>query len=454
MSKKIDMPPKEELLGLYTKDGCTISSLAKHYSTSNPTIRNWLIKYEIERKSHKQASSEANNRHRKKIKPSMDILLELYDNNSQYDLTKLFGVTQSTIREWLEEYGIKNTHSEMCIKGKHRQYADIKYAKEEVEAAYDRTKPLLHTAKILNISTSYLKTLFKAYNIEAEKPWRSNAEIGLYEYLSKEYPNLRFEHSDKTVINPYELDIVCHERKIAIEYCGLYWHSEVSGEKDKFYHKRKYDMCKSAGYKLITIFESDDFDKIKSLCKTLFRDTKRIYARNTIAKEITSKEAALFNNEHHLHNAVGGKYHFGLFYEDTLVMCISFSKTRFNKKYEYECARMTSHSDYSVIGGASKLFNFFIKEKQPKSIITYADLRFGDGSVYTHCNFERSKDSDPNYWYHNKTGILYSRVKFQKHKLKEQLNTYNPDLTEFENMKINGWDRIWDCGNAVYVWEK
>ena len=66
MSKKIDMPPKEELLELYTKDGCTISSLAKHYSTSNPTIRNWLIIYEIERKSHKQASTEANNRHRKK----------------------------------------------------------------------------------------------------------------------------------------------------------------------------------------------------------------------------------------------------------------------------------------------------------------------------------------------------------------------------------------------------
>ena len=384
----------------------------------------------------------------------MNTLLELYNNNNQHDLSKLFGVTQSTIREWLDEYGIKNTHSETCIKGKNRQYSDIKYSKEEVGAAYDRTKPLLHTAKILNVSTSYLKTLFKAYDIETEKPWRSNTEIKLYEYLSKEYPNFHFEHSNKTVINPYELDIVCHERKIAIEYCGLYWHSEVSGKKDKFYHKRKYDMCKSVGYKLITIFESDDFNKIKSLCKTLFRDTKRIYARNTIVKEITSKEAASFNNEHHLHNAVGGKYHYGLFHNDTLIMCISFSKTRFNKRYEYECARMTSHSEYSIIGGASKLFSFFINEKQPKSIITYADLRFGDGSVYTHCNFKRLEDSEPNYRYHNKSGILYSRVKFQKHKLKEQLNIFNNDFTEFENMKMNGWDRIWDCGNAVYVWEK
>jgi transposase len=453
MSKKITIPPKEEILELYSKEGCTISSLSKHYSTSNPTVRSWLVKYGIERKTHKQASTEANNRHRKTVKPSVNTLIELYSDNSQFELAKLFEVTQSTVNEWLEEYNIKNTHSEMCIKGKNKQHSEIRYTKKEVENAYDRTKPLLYTAKKLNISTSYLKTLFKKYNIEAEKPWRSNAEINLYEYLTKEYPHLKFDHSNKDLIYPYELDIVCHDSKIAIEYCGLYWHSEVSGKKEKFYHKRKYDMCKSLGYKLITIFESDNLDKIKFLFKTIFKNKKRIYARNTIVKEITSSEASSFNNSHHLHDSVGGKYHFGLFYDDLLVMCVSFSKTRFNKKYEYECARMTSHSDYSVVGGASKMFSYFVKEKQPKSIITYADLRFGDGNVYTHCNFERLKDSDPNYWYHNRNGILYSRVKFQKHKLKSQLDVFYPEFTEFENMKMNGWDRIWDCGNAVYIWK-
>jgi len=44
--------------------------------------------------------------------------------------------------------------------------------------------------------------------------------------------------------------------------------------------------------------------------------------------------------------------------------------------------------------------------------------------------------------------------KFQKHKLEKMLDTFNPNLTEFENMKMNGYDRIWDCGNVKFVWNK
>jgi hypothetical protein len=39
-----------------------------------------------------------------------------------------------------------------------------------------------------------------------------------------------------------------------------------------------------------------------------------------------------------------------------------------------------------------------------------------------------------------------------KHKLKEKLNNYNDDLSEWENMQLNDYDRIWDCGNYVFQW--
>jgi hypothetical protein len=45
-------------------------------------------------------------------------------------------------------------------------------------------------------------------------------------------------------------------------------------------------------------------------------------------------------------------------------------------------------------------------------------------------------------------------VKFQKHKLKNILETFDPLKTEYENMLENGWDRIWDCGNAKFEWKK
>ena len=47
-----------------------------------------------------------------------------------------------------------------------------------------------------------------------------------------------------------------------------------------------------------------------------------------------------------------------------------------------------------------------------------------------------------------------SRVQFQKHKLKKKLKIFDPDLTEYANMVINGYDRIWDCGNKIYKMER
>ena len=46
-----------------------------------------------------------------------------------------------------------------------------------------------------------------------------------------------------------------------------------------------------------------------------------------------------------------------------------------------------------------------------------------------------------------------SRYKFQKHKLKHILNVFDESLTEWENMINNGYDRVWDCGNRVFVKE-
>ena len=37
-----------------------------------------------------------------------------------------------------------------------------------------------------------------------------------------------------------------------------------------------------------------------------------------------------------------------------------------------------------------------------------------------------------------------------KHEIGE-LRYYNPDITEYQNMLNNGYDRIWDCGNKKYI---
>lgn len=251
------------------------------------------------------------------------------------------------------------------------------------------------------------------------------------------------------------MDIVNHTKNIAIEYCGLYWHSEGSSGKRQDYHRRKYSMSKDKGIKLITVFESDNIQKVKSLLLKLLGKTIKIGARKTLVKKLDSSEAMKFHNNHHLHSGVGGIFHYGLFHDNELVMVASFGKNRFSKNYQYECSRITSHSNYTVVGGVSKLIKHFVKNDNPESIVTFSDLRFGDGDVYLNCGFKKVEDSPPNYWYSKKyTPELHSRVKFQKHKLRSLLDEYDPLKTEFENMLDNGWDRIWDCGNAKYEWRK
>ncbi|QQV87837.1 hypothetical protein [Campylobacter phage CJLB-7] len=38
-----------------------------------------------------------------------------------------------------------------------------------------------------------------------------------------------------------------------------------------------------------------------------------------------------------------------------------------------------------------------------------------------------------------------------KHKLKDKLEKFDPNLTESENMKLNGYNRVWDCGQGVWI---
>ena len=106
-----------------------------------------------------------------------------------------------------------------------------------------------------------------------------------------------------------------------------------------------------------------------------------------------------------------------------------------------------------VQGSLNKLCNYFITTYSPDNIITYSDLRFDDGAGYLNCHFKFIEKSQPNYYYYYGDGKKReSCLKYQKCKLKTLLKTYNPELTEKENMVLNGYDVIYDCGNNVYTW--
>jgi transposase len=453
MTRKLTMPKKGELRAMYEREGVSISQVARHYNTTNPTVRKWLDMYEIPRKSHQQASAEANRSRAVRV-PTKENFQENYDRMSIKELETHYGIGQATIYEWIEELGIaKRTLSDGCTMGKVKQFEHIQFSKEHLESLYDGSRPLTAVADDLGVSYSHVKKLFREHQIPVESATRSKAEIEIFEYCETIRPG--WVANDRNVIAPLEIDIFHPELKLAIEYCGSYWHSETFGGRNSRSHKDKFNKCRECGIRLITVFEGDDKEKVKAIIRTMIGQNDRIFARKCTIKDIKASEARLFHDAHHLSGfAPAGQHHALVSPDGETVMVASFGKSRYRKDVEMECVRMTSHSNYSVVGGASKLFKHALRDHQ--SCVTYADLRFGEGNVYEHCGFEYSGETAPNYWYfhRNRPELYYSRVKFQKHKLPDLLDDFDADLTEYQNMLNNRYDRIWDCGNGIWLWRR
>ena len=86
----------------------------------------------------------------------------------------------------------------------------------------------------------------------------------------------------------------------------------------------------------------------------------------------------------------------GLFQSEQLVQVMTFGRPRYNKSYEYELLRLCSHDCYAVVGGAEKLFKYFIKAYKPQSIISYCDTSKFTGDVYYRLGFTLKQQTKPN----------------------------------------------------------
>jgi hypothetical protein len=181
--------------------------------------------------------------------------------------------------------------------------------------------------------------------------------------------------------------------------------------------------------------------------------TNRIFARNCEIKIINLTLEKPFLNSYHFHGYNPSSICYGIFYNDELVSVMSFGKPRFNKDYEWELLRFCTKLNTIVVGGASKLFQFFIKNNNPKNIISYCDLRYGTGNVYEKLGMQLVEKTVSNYSYIKDNEVL-SRYQCMKSKLQDRLALYIDDLSESDNMYINGYEKVYDLGNNKYIWSK
>ena len=134
--------------------------------------------------------------------------------------------------------------------------------------------------------------------------------------------------NDKSILDGKEIDIVIPDKKILIEFNGLYWHSEKF--LDKNYHLDKTNKCEELGYQLIHIFEDEWLNKkdiVKSRIKNILGVSKnKIYARKCKIKEVKTKDKTIFLNKNHIQGSVGSVFNMGLYYNEELVSIMTFGE--------------------------------------------------------------------------------------------------------------------------------
>jgi hypothetical protein len=289
--------------------------------------------------------------------------------------------------------------------------------------------------------------------------YRSEDEIEIEEFIKS--LGINYIICDKKILNGAELDIYLPDFNIAIEYNGLYWHSEKQG-KHKNYHLDKTNLCIKNNIRLIHIF-SDEWRTKKTIIKDrilnlLGMKVNKIYARKCKIVIPTKDEKSNFLNNYHLQGNDKSTIYLGLKYNNELVSLITFGKLRkilgnkINNIDEYEIYRYCS---LNVIGGFSKLLNYFIKTYNPNKIITYSDRNWSPSNehcFYGKIGFEYLGVTKPNYWYTKKYTKREHRYNFRKNKLIEL--GFDKTKTENQIMYELGYDRIWDTGNLKFVYNK
>jgi len=265
--------------------------------------------------------------------------------------------------------------------------------------------------------------------------------------------------NSRELISPYEIDIYIPKLKLAIEFNGLYWHSELN--KDKDYHYKKTKLCENIGVQLIHVWEDDWASKdniVKSMIlNKLNRSKYKIYARKCDIREVFDYELLrTFLDNNHIQGFVGSKVKIGLYYENELVSLMTFGKLRHSMGYipnekDFELIRFCNKLNTNIVGGASRLFKYFNENYKSESIISYSDDSYSNGGLYGTLGFKLEiKDVKLNYYWviDNKREHRYN---FRKSNLIKM--GYDPNKSEKEIMYEDvGSYRVWSCGNKKWVY--
>lgn len=217
------------------------------------------------------------------------------------------------------------------------------------------------------------------------------------------------------------------------------------------YQLEKSELADKYGFHCVHVFDWDDKYQIVQLLRN---DRKLIYARKCKVFEIGPDTARDFESIYHLQGPVKGQVVcLGLSYEDKLVEVMTFGRPRYNKNYQWELLRLCTQFDYTVVGGASKLFKYFLRTYNPDSIISYCDRAKFSGDVYRKIGMTLHHTTDPARIWSKGTKKITDNLLRQRGYDQLFGTHYGKGTSNVELMIENNWHSVYDCGQFVFEWQ-
>lgn len=260
---------------------------------------------------------------------------------------------------------------------------------------------------------------------------------------------------------------------LATCYCGDTTpeknHTKCASLKNRSWFLNMAKEARANGKDLVQLYDwmDDDIamDIIRSKCKMQHR---KFFARKTYVKEITQGEANAFLDLYHTQGGTRKQsYCVGLFDKktDELFQVQTFGKSRYNKNYQWEAIRLATKFDCVIVGGVTKGYKKFVKDKDPDSCLSYVDFDRSNGGTDEATGFTFTGYSGVKcYWVDPKDPNKRYTDMFLRNKGIDKVLDMPywafPDYDgTFEHsnaglMLAQGFVRVYTSGNMVYGWHR
>ena len=324
----------------------------------------------------------------------------------------------------LERYGFKHPSQNKQIKAK-----ILATKKRNGNVAMLAGVSLKQIAKQKQCSYSQLSAVYRKFGPEAVAAYELSQT--LIEQKIKEFllqKKLQFEQNKLFGNANIRPDFFLQKERLIIECDGLYWHSDA--KVTKMYHANKRKIYIQDGYTALFFRENEilaHFPIVESIILNEMYASKRFFARKCKFGVLQNNDKFFVTN--HLMGKGRGRIYTLEF--DNKVVCAMQVKWKHRKNKVIEISRFASKIGCSVIGGFSRLLSKVIREERPQKIITFVDLRYGEGAYLPKLGWRKIGENLSFRWCKNQKS--FHRMKF-------------PGNTGYKQ----GYNKIWDCGQAKF----